>query len=516
MRERRQIEPDERLRAQRRDPPGPVREQALADDAGFDHARQQERIGPDQDAEGHARHSPACGSPAPDQTAEESWRELGNGRKGQQPDRGKLGIAGQAIIDVGKKQDDADRDAAHGEQQAADIVASGDQGLAALQHERHEDVIRDHDGQRHRFHDHHRGRRRKAADEGRDREQLGARGERQGQHEHVAVDLSGREGEHAGQCDRHHEQVDHDEIEREQPGGPSNLVLAVVLDHGDVKLPRQQHDREHREQRHRGKRGEHGLAGEHRGGIRPLQGLCEQRERPVEHPKGDEHANADEGDELDDGFGRDRQHQPVLVLGGIDMTRAEQHGEDRHRDRHVERDVAQHRLHCAAGGSDMHQDRGQRGRHRFELKRDVWDRADDRDQRHGGGDGLGLAVAGGNEVGDRRDVLRLGEPHDAHDQRPAKPDHQDGTDIDRQEVEAGARGEAHRAEERPGGAVDREREGIDELPPITAGTEPTRLVPVARDNEQEADIAERKGNDDPALQHDGSTAPRAPGPTTSL
>ena len=55
-----------------------------------------------------------------------------------------------------------------------------------------------------------------------------------------------------------------------------------------------------------------------------------RRERPIEHPERDEHADADESHELDDGFGRDRQHQAVLVLGRVDVPCAEQHREDRH------------------------------------------------------------------------------------------------------------------------------------------------------------------------------------------
>ena len=192
------------------------------------------------------------------------------------------------------------------------------------------------------------------------------------------------------------------------------------------------------------------------------------------------------------------------MLRGIDMARAKQDGEDRHCHRDVQRDVTQHRLHRAARGSDMHEDCGQRRRHRFELKRDVGNGADDGDERYGGGDGLGLAVTGGNEVSNRRDVLCLGQPHDAHDQRRAQPDQQDGPDIDGQKVEAGARCESHRAKERPGGAVDRERERIDEVAPTAFAPEPPSPVPVARNHEQEADIAECEGDNDPALQHDGS------------
>ncbi len=144
--------------------------------------------------------------------------------------------------------------------------------------------------------------------------------------------------------------------------------------------------------------------------------------RSVEHPERDEYADADESNKLDDRLGCDRQHQSILLLRGIDMARAKQDGEDRHCQRDVERNVTQHRLHRAARGSDMHEDRGQRRRHRFKLKRDVGDGADDGDERYGGGDGLGLAVTGGNEVGNRRDVLCLGQPYDAHDQRRAQPD----------------------------------------------------------------------------------------------
>ena len=124
---------------------------------------------------------------------------------------------------------------------------------AALEHQRHHDVVRHHDRQRHRFHDHHGGRRRQPADEGDERDQFGMGGDRQRQHEHVAVDLACRERQQAGHGDRHHEQIDEHQIERKQPGGAADLGLAVVLDHGDVELPRQQHDGEQRQHRHREK-----------------------------------------------------------------------------------------------------------------------------------------------------------------------------------------------------------------------------------------------------------------------
>ena len=196
--------------------------------------------------------------------------------------------------------------------------------------------------------------------------------------------------------------------------------------------------------------------------------LVNSADRPVEHAEGDEHADGDECDELDQRLGRDRQDQAVLMLGGVDVAGAEQHRERRHRERDEQRDVAEHRLRHAGRHVEMRQDRAERGRHRFELQRDVGDRADDRDQRDGRRHRLMLAVARRDEVGDRGDVLRLGEPHDAQDQRRGKPDHQHRPDIDREEVVAGARGEPDRAEEGPGGAVDRERQRIDQRPRAAA------------------------------------------------
>ena len=90
---------------------------------------------------------------------------------------------------------------------------------------------------------------------------------------------------------------------------------------------------------------------------------------------------------------------------------------------------------CAAPAADgLGEDRFDRRRHRFELQRDVGDHADDGDQRHGRRDRLALAVARRDEVGDRGDVLALGEPHDADDERVAQADHQHRPDIDRQEI----------------------------------------------------------------------------------
>ena len=191
MHQRRHIEAEQILRPQRGEVPRPVGEDVLADDADVGEARQQQRIGPDHDAANHAGDGAAGGAAPPDQAAEKRRRQLRDGREGEQADRGKLGVAGRAVIEVGEQEDAEDRQPAHREQHRAEILVAAEQRLAPLQHQRHDDVVRYHDRQRHRFDDHHGGRRRQAADEGGNRHQVRAVLQRQSQHEHVAVDRAG-------------------------------------------------------------------------------------------------------------------------------------------------------------------------------------------------------------------------------------------------------------------------------------------------------------------------------------
>ena len=64
---------------------------------------------------------------------------------------------------------------------------------------------------------------------------------------------------------------------------------------------------------------------------------------PSKMHEGDEYADGQKGDELDDQFRRDRQHQAVLMLGGVGMAGAEQHREHRHGQRDQEGAVAEQR-----------------------------------------------------------------------------------------------------------------------------------------------------------------------------
>ena len=69
--QRRQVEPEQVLRAQPRDAERAERQDVLADQIGVREARQQQRVGPYQNADGHAGERAARGAVAPDQPAEE-------------------------------------------------------------------------------------------------------------------------------------------------------------------------------------------------------------------------------------------------------------------------------------------------------------------------------------------------------------------------------------------------------------------------------------------------------------
>ncbi|MFK4583896.1 hypothetical protein ABIF83_007373 [Bradyrhizobium ottawaense] len=398
----RQIGAEQRLRPQRLDAERTVLKQQDARCRGIHETRNEQRVEPHREADQHAADGAARGRAPPQQPAEEARRKLRDGGKGEQADRHELGIAERAIVEIGHHHDGEDREPARAQQEVAEIRAAGASFRPSLQHQRHHEVVRDHDGECDAFDDHHRGRRRQAADENGDAEKPRTALHRQRQHVHVRVGRAEREGDEAGERDRDHEQIDGDEIEREQPARAADLGIRGVLDHADVELARQQHDRAERQQRHGEEVADRRriVDGAHR--LRRLHGALDQFVRR-EHPEGDEDAGGEEGDQLDDGFGRDRQHQAVLMLGRVGLTRPEQHREGRHRQRHHQRDVADDR--DVGEGLVFAQDRFERGGDRLELERDVGHRADDRDQCHGRRHRLALAVARPDEVGDRGDVV---------------------------------------------------------------------------------------------------------------
>src|SRR5690606_31726466 len=105
------------------------------------------------------------------------------------------------------------------------------------------------------------------------------------------------------------------------------------------------------------------------------------------------------------------------------------------------------------------------------------------------------------EVRDRSDVLALRQADDPQDQRPAEREHQNGPDVDRNKVISGGSGEADAAEEGPGGAVDGERQSVDEGTAVSAFTRANGSVARPGNGEQHADIGDAKRQDGPTVEH---------------
>ena len=59
--------------------------------------------------------------------------------------------------------------------------------------------------------------------------------------------------------------------------------------------------------------------------------------------EGDEQADGEEREQLDDRLEGDRRHHALVVLARVDMARAEQNREHRHDERHVQAGVVQDR-----------------------------------------------------------------------------------------------------------------------------------------------------------------------------
>jgi hypothetical protein len=110
-----------------------------------------------------------------------------------------------------------------------------------------------------------------------------------------------------------------------------------------MELPRQHNKCHEGQQRHRHECVDARLPAEDGGGGWSLHCLVEQRHWAVEHPEGDENSDSEERHQFDDRFRGDRQHQAILVLGRIDMTGPEQHGERGHRKCDEKRDVTKQR-----------------------------------------------------------------------------------------------------------------------------------------------------------------------------
>ncbi len=287
--------------------------------------------------------------------------------------------------------------------------------------------------------------------------------DRQGHHADVAVH---RLREHHQPGDRHgyDEKIDRQQIEREGEGGGADIALVVVFDHGDMELAGQEQHGAAGEQGQRGPDRKIRRRRQDRANARDARRTPEQVAQPVEHAPDDKGADREKGEKLDRRLGGDGQHQAVLVLAGVDASGAEGHGETREQQGDDQRQMIRR---LDRSGRFGQRNEAEAGHHRrrdgLELQGDIGHDAQHGNQRHGGGHRLGLAIAGGEEIGDGRGVLRMGDARDSRHQRPAKAEHQHRANIDRQEIQAVGGSQPHRAEESPGGAIDAQAQRINDL-----------------------------------------------------
>ncbi len=202
-----------------------------------------------------------------------------------------------------------------------------------------------------------------------------------------------------------------------------------------------------------------------------------------------------------------------MVLVGVDVAGSEQDGEHRHADRHPEprADVEVARRDAQQRGAGGVGDHLEAGGDRLELQGDVGGGADHRDQGHQHRQRGALAVARGDQVADRRRPVDPADPHQLAQQEPPPDEHQGRAEIDGGELQPVARRRADRAVERPGGAVDRDRQGVDhrrvhQAEPALAGPR----VADEGDQEQHGDVGERCEQDDVGGQHHGGPPPPIP------
>ena len=500
------VEAEERVGPEKRQAERPVREPGRGEPAGRRERRQRQRVGPHREAAEQAGERAAAGAAAPEEAAEDRRRELGDGGERDQAERDQRarGVDRQQVEEP-QGLDAEDGDAARPQEARAEVGVRLFGAERRAQEEGQHEVVRHHGRERHGLDDHHAGRGRQAAEEDEERERVVPLGERQAEHEGVGIHRAVWKAQAAGEGDRQHEQIDQQEVEWKEPGGARDVALVRVLDHRHLELAGQEEDG--------GERGEddpHPVGGRprERGERRELglgEGAVEERAQAVVQPVDDPESDGEEGDELDHRLEGDRRHQSLVVLGDVEMPRAEEDGEEREQRRDSDRGLHEQRILRQASADAAHQHQ-EAGRHGLELQRQVRHDADDRDEGDDGAEHPALAVARCDEVGDRGDALPLADAHHLAQQDPGQRRGERRPEIDRQEADAGNRRASDAAVERPGGAIDRHRQCVDVGVRDRAAPAFGAAVAHPRDGEQRPEIGERDEDDRPGGDH-GSRSP---------
>ena len=282
-------------------------------------------------------------------------------------------------------------------------------------------------------------------------------------------------------------------------------MLVDVLDHHHLELPRQEDHREHREHRQR----EPLLVGEALALTEAEQALdigkrerpCEQIAWTTEHSPRHEYADGHEGQQLDDRLECDRGNHALVAFGRVQVPSAEHDREAGQQQRNVQRAVAPP---VANRWNTLTERGGQQrvsGGDGFQLQCDVRHDADHGDQGHQPGQQRALAVAAGNEVGNRGDAVGLGDADHLAQHHPRQHHRQGGAEVDRQKPDTTRRSAAHAAEVGPGGAVHRHRQRVD--PGVVDDRASLLCAPVAdpRHREQQQQVRERRDDDQRGREH---------------
>ncbi|CUH37260.1 hypothetical protein JSE7799_01273 [Jannaschia seosinensis] len=200
----------------------------------------------------------------------------------------------------------------------------------------------------------------------------------------------------------------------------------------------------------------------------------------------------------------------MMPLPRIEPAGAEDDGEDGEARRHPECHARQFTRIRTGRGEDSE---GQR--HGLKLQRDIGRGADHREHRDQNGDQVRLAVAAGDDVGDGGHALRPADAHELSQEPPPADEDDGGPKVDRHEFETGARGIADRAVERPSGAVDRQRQRVDDRPPQKTAR-PARGPPFAREGHGEQEYHISKAGRDQQVEGERHSAPSPPPAVVSM
>ncbi|PBJ16725.1 hypothetical protein BSG18_57260 [Pseudomonas ogarae] len=409
--------------------PGQARETTERPAQAVGGDRQHQSVEPQEDPHGEAGEHTATVGLFPVQRAEHGRGQLGHRGEGDLADGGQARRrTQQAVADVGQQQDHDDAHPSHREHPLTEHF-EGPFGIVAAQQPRQQHVVGHHGGQRHTRDDHHAGGRRGAANERQHGQGRMGLGQRQADNERVR---QYRAGQHhlPGEGDGHHEQRGQGQVGGEYPLGQAQVLGIDVFHHGHMELPRQADDRHHRHPglHHHGRPvdgffpvllqawGEHGL----------VEQVVEAVVQAVRH----ERTDRQEGEQLDQGFEGNRQHHATVVFGGVEVAGTEYDGEQGQDQRDDQRGV----LGAGAHGIGASTDQQVHPEHdALELQGDVRQHADQADQRDHHRQGLGLAVAGGDEVGDGGDVLLFADHHHFLQDPRRQHQQQDWPEVDRQE-----------------------------------------------------------------------------------